>query len=363
MDHTPFLYSIDTNPFHIFGLEPPFNTQSRAQDSFTFAYNMGNAWLPPRTLARTNSVATGREFYVDGVLTKTTLSGTKRFAGNQAEFFGALHVLGLGSGLNPLHFGVSDGLIEGFHSGVLGLHDPFDRKEYGMNETHFVLRDAKNRKLKLRENIPYLLPLTIGLRGYSLDLSPLDGHLLTVSSGIFVGWPLDPSLSDYASLGGSTSIVSTSQISKLSSVSLGLGATMVEQEALLVNQPGYDHYDEAMNLQWRYDGFVGWNYLLPGGETFHVKGGISGETASFDKDIYVQSQSNNGQRDQKASMGFNEHFFIGIDWQSKDEKIGFELTYREGAVFFSDPGINDLGPDGASNGEDAGMVVAGRLGF
>jgi hypothetical protein len=130
-----------------------------------------------------------------------------------------------------------------------------------------------------------------------------------------------------------------------------------------VNRPGYDHYDDATSLQWRYDAFVGWNYLLSGGERFHVKGGISGETASFDEDLYIQSQSSNGQRDQKAGAGSNEHFFIGIDWQTKNEKLGFELTYREGAIFFSDPGLNDLGPDGASNGEDAGMVLAGRLKF
>ncbi len=95
----------------------------------------------------------------------------------------------LTDGKFPFSFLTGDDFIEGFHSNIAGGEDPFQRREFGLNQAKISYKDRHDRMMEINKNDVLFGGLQINYTHYLKSFSPFGFNL---NFGLHTGFNLSP---------------------------------------------------------------------------------------------------------------------------------------------------------------------------
>lgn len=254
-DHTTYLGSQQVGAFTAHLLKMPLNTKSRPERSITLLMNTGNTHILDTTL---DNGEKSRHYHFDGVIEKNTLVFNNPLSEKDEITFklNFFSVTGKGQ-INPVQWLVGDQFIEDFHSNVLGIDDPFNRQELGMNEVHYSATDHNGNQLNADGGKIYLEPAEVAYTHY-FSLFENDNTNFSANSSVALGIPYNSySLQQNISGGVSSTINLTQKISDHFSVSTSAKGSVTNNALVKMKDDAYQFTDDNT---YEVQGLLGLNY-------------------------------------------------------------------------------------------------------
>lgn len=325
--HTPNSYTVQVAPTAVFGFQPSLETNDKACHSIELSVNAGNTWVQSVQIHKNSGgfQSGNRYLNADGVLQKYSLRVTYA-VDDDWEVGVGVHVANMNQGVPP----IDDGTIEAFHSRVMGIEDPFERRRYGMGQTNLTLKDYEGDYFSVEKNKGYALPMDLSLRHYKkLYQGPL--FLVSHNYDAHVSIPLDESINPYAGLGGSMAVVSTFNPKGRISVTTALGGDVTAQKWMQVGSDSYDHYDDYKSVIGEYQALLGLNIFVNPNNKLHLKAMTTGRSSGLEtKDHKITPHPANRAYGRKAATGPHETLNLGLAWSTN--RFTTSLTAQEDVI-------------------------------